>query len=541
MSRADDLATLQQRWYHEGLYGQDTLSTAMLRGAAQHPEAQMVFHSDSHPGQASLGDMCTMSRRLASGLYRLGLRPGDVVAVQVPNWLEGAVTYQAAMHLGLTIVPIIHIYGAAEVSFILRQSGAKVLIVPDQWRSINYLDRIAALAELPQLEQIIVITDQPLTTGIAWSSLLAETEIQPYHGDPDQVCLLIYTSGTTAEPKGVQHTHNTLLAEIRSLDQFLYLGEPAVALGAFPAGHIAGVLALLRMFVFGITTILLDQWNAVDAAQLIDHHGVTTTAGAPIFLRTLIDAAALTGRNLGSLMHYMVGGASVPPTLVAEADAAGITVYRGYGSSEHPVVSTGTPTDSLTKRANTDGRLTTGNEIRLVDDHGSDAVAGHDGEIAVRGPEQFVGYRNSDLDNDAFLPGGWFLTGDIGHMDRDGYLTITDRKKDIIIRGGENIASKEVEDILARHGAIAESAVIGMPDELYGERVCAFIVLHEGRTIGLADVVDHFIEQQVARQKTPERVEIVLELPRSMSGKVKKFELRERLRMAHGSGSEATV
>lgn len=536
-SRAEDLAGLQRRWYDQGLYGTETLSTAMIHGAAEHPAALMIFHSDEHPAQATLDQMSTLSRRLASGLYRLGLRPGDVVAVQVPNWLEGAVTYQAAMHLGLIIVPIIHIYGASEVRFILRQSGAKVLIVPDRWRTINYLDRVAALAELALLEQIIVIadqsaTDEPLTGAITWSSLLDETEIQPYHGDPDQVCLLIYTSGTTADPKGVQHTHNTLLAEIHSLDHFLYQSQPAVALGAFPAGHIAGVLALLRMFVFGVTTILLDQWNAVDAAALIEQHRVTATAGAPIFLRTLLDAAATTGKDLRSLKHYMVGGASVPPALVAEADAAGITVYRGYGSSEHPVISTGTPADSLAKRASTDGRLTTGNEIRLVDDNGTDVATGAEGEIAVRGPEQFVGYRNSALDLEAFLPGGWFLTGDIGRIDDDGYLTITDRKKDIIIRGGENIASKEVEDILARHAAVAESAVIGVPDALYGERVCAFIVLRGGHTLALADVVQHFAEQQVARQKTPERIEIVLDLPRSMSGKVKKFALRDALNPA---------
>jgi acyl-coenzyme A synthetase/AMP-(fatty) acid ligase len=530
VERQRDIAMLRERWYELGFYGSLTLSEAMRQGAAEHLDAQMIFHGDERPARASLRDLFDQSCRLAAGLRRLGLREGDVIAVQVPNWLEGAVTYPAAMHLGLTIVPIIHIYGPAEVGFIVRQSGAKALVVPERWRSIDFVERVGALGDTPDLEHIIMISDGPAPIGHRWADLLDDTVLEPFRGDPDDVCLLVYTSGTTAEPKGVQHTHNTLLAEIRSLEGFLYSGERSVNLGAFPAGHIAGVLALLRMFVFGTTTIMLDTWNPADAARLVEEHRVTSTAGPPIFLRTMLDQAEALGTDVTSISNYMVGGASVPPSLVAEADARGITVYRGYGSSEHPVVSTGVPTDPLDKRANTDGRLTPGNEIRFVDDEGHDVPTGTDGEIAVRGPEQFVGYRNAALDTEAFLDGGWFLTGDIGRMDADGYLTITDRKKDVIIRGGENIASKEVEDILARLPGVVEAAVVGMPDDTYGEKVCAYLLLRDGVTITLADVQEHFIGQGVARQKTPERIVVVDELPRSMSGKVKKFELRDSLR-----------
>jgi len=537
MSRSSDLDALRARWYELGFYGSRTLSEEMLRGAADHPDTEMVFHGDERPAHARLDDLLDQSLRLATGLRRLGFEPGDVIAIQVPNWLEGAVTYPAAMHLGLTIVPIIHIYGPAEVGFILRQSGAKGLVVPERWRSIDFVERVRAIADTPALEHVIVVTDGPAPIGTRWADLLAAERAEPYHGDPDDVALLVYTSGTTAEPKGVQHTHNTLLAEIRSLEQFLYAGERSVNLGAFPAGHIAGVLSLLRMFVFGTTTILLDQWNPADAARLVEQHHVTATAGAPIFLRTLLDQAAALGTDLSSLRNYMVGGASVPPSLVAEADERGIVVYRGYGSSEHPVISTGTPADPVDKRAGTDGRLTPGNEIRLVDDDGNDVAPGADGEIAVRGPEQFIGYRNAELDAAAFLPGGWFLTGDIGRVDDEGYLTITDRKKDIIIRGGENIASKEVEDLLARMPQVVEAAVVGMPDDHYGERVCAFLLVRDGAAVTLADVQRHFAEAGVARQKTPERLVITAELPRSMSGKVKKFELRDGLRDADQSAT----
>ncbi len=530
MDRKNDLALLRKRWYDEGFYGSTTLSQEMLAGAAKYADVRMVFHSDVNPREATLGEMAEMSRKLATGLSRLGLNPGDVIGVQVPNWLEGVVTYQAAMHLGLVIVPIIHIYGAAEVGFILRQSGAKALVVPSTWRNINYTERVDALRGIESLQHIIVIGDNAESMGTPWSSLIAEELIEPHVGNPDEVCLIVYTSGTTADPKGVQHTHNTLLAEIKSLEAFLYAGKRSVALGAFPAGHIAGVLSQLRMFVFGVTTVMMDQWNANDAAMLVEKYGVTNTSGAPIFLRTMMDSATELNHDITSIRNYMVGAASVPPALVEESDRRGLTVYRGYGSSEHPVVTTGTPDDPLKKRMLTDGRLTPGNEVRFVDDDMNDVAPGTEGEIAVRGPEQFVGYRDESLDAVSFLPGGWFLTGDIGRMDADGYLTITDRKKDVIIRGGENIASKEVEDILARHPAIAEAAVVGMPDEKYGEKVCAFVMLRPGTAFALADAQEHFLNEKVARQKTPERIIVVDEFPRGMSGKVKKFELRAQLR-----------
>ena len=530
MDRQADLAMLRKRWYDQGFYGKTTLSQEMLAGAEKHSDVRMVFHSDSNPREATLGEMSDASRRLATGLAELGLVPGDVIGVQVPNWLEGVVTYQAAMHLGLVIVPIIHIYGPSEVGFILRQSGAKALVVPAAWRNINYAERIESVRAIPTLEHIIVIGDDSTTLGTPWSSLTANEPIEPHVGDPDEVCLIVYTSGTTADPKGVQHTHNTLLAEIKSLEMFLYKGGRSVALAAFPAGHIAGVLSQLRMFVFGVTTVLMDQWNADDAAMLVEKYGVTNTSGAPIFLRTMMDSAARSNRDITAVRNYMVGAASVPPALVAESHERGLCVYRGYGSSEHPVITTGSPDDSLDKRMSTDGRLTPGNEVRFLDDEMNDVAPGEEGEIAARGPEQFIGYRDTALDEVSFLPGGWFLTGDIGRMDADGYLTITDRKKDVIIRGGENIASKEVEDILARHPAVAEAAVVGMPDEKYGEKVCAFVLLRPSTQFTLSDAQIHFANEKVARQKTPERIVVIDELPRAMSGKVKKFELRAKLR-----------
>jgi cyclohexanecarboxylate-CoA ligase len=443
--------------------------------------------------------------------------------------VEGALAYQAVAMLGATIVPIVHIYGPREVGFILRESQARALVMPRRWRTIDYRERFEAITDVPQLRDVVVIGGDGPEGSLPWDHLAGASPLADLPGgSPDDVCLLIYTSGTTADPKGVQHTTNTLSAEIRSTA--LALGSSNVGLAAFPAGHIAGVLGLLRMFLLGGRNVLMDAWDPELAARLVNEHQVESTSGAPFFLSTMLDKAEELGLDLTSIRTYMVGAASVPAALVQRADAAGIPVFRGYGSSEHPVITTGVPADPIEKRSGTDGRLTPGNEIRLLDDDDREVPLGADGEIVSRGPELFVGYTDPALDRAAFLPGGWFRTGDIGRLDAEGYLTITDRKKDVIIRGGENIASKEVEDILATHPAVAEAAAVGRPDARYGERVAVFVQLRSGAQLSLDDVREHFAAAGAARQKTPEHIEFVDEFPRSMSGKVRKVELRDRLK-----------
>jgi len=323
----------------------------------------------------------------------------------------------------------------------------------------------------------------------------------------------------------VQHTHTTLLAELRT--RLTGVADDSVILAAFPSGHIAGTLGLLRMLLQGMPHVVMDAWDAATAARLINESGVTATGGTPFFLTTLLDLAGEI--DLSSLREYGVGGASVPPSVIERAHEHGIMAFRAYGSSEHPSISGGSSEDALDKRARTDGRLLEGVEVRVVDDALQDLPAGRPGEILSRGPELFVGYRDSALDTDAFVPGGWFRTGDVGVLDHDSYLTITDRRKDLIIRGGENLSSKLIEDILAEHEAVAEAAVVAAPDPLYGERVCAFVVLRSAATLSLNDIRAHFSVAGTARHLTPERLEIVDDLPRTATGKVRKDQLRGRL------------
>ena len=529
MSLADDRAALRERWYADGWYGTESIAQHLQLGVERHPATTMRFVGGPAPTTIRLDEMYARSRRLAAGLASIGVGPGEKVAVWVPNWVEGALAYQAALSLGAVVVPIIHIYGPREVGFILRQSGARVLVMPDRWRTIDYLERFAAIGDLPALHHVVSIGDGP-QGSIPWERLAGAEPLADLPGaGPDDPCLLIYTSGTTADPKGVQHSANTLVAEIRTNDA-VFGQRGGTTLAAFPAGHIAGVLGTMRMFLLGASSVLMDQWDPALAARLVAEHGITSTAGAPFFLATLLDQAEAQGTSLATLRNYMVGAASVPPALVERADAIGIPVYRAYGSSEHPVITSGTPADPAATRAATDGRLMPGSEIRLLDDDDREVPVGAAGEIVSRGPELMLGYTDPALDAESHLPGGWFRTGDIGRLDAEGYLTITDRKKDIIIRGGENIASKEVEDILATHPAVAEAAAVGQPDQRYGERVAVFVQLRPGAELDLDDVRRHFAAAGAARQKTPELVVPVTELPRSMSGKVRKVDLRERLR-----------
>ncbi|MHB1536906.1 MAG: AMP-binding protein [Solirubrobacteraceae bacterium] len=495
----------------------------------------MIFHSDSRsdslPDRATLAEIHAQALLAASALHGLGLREGDAIAVQLPNWRQSAVLYVAAATLGLVLIPIVSIYGPAEVGFILRQSGSRALVMPSSHRRIDASRDIARLGETPALRHVIVVGPDVPDGAVSWEQLMrvGRIELPARSVDPGGLAAVVYTSGTTAEPKGVQHSHESLLAEMVH-GPTPPPGVPGtVNLQPFPAGHTAGLMALLSPFIHGYPTIVMDSWNADACARLIAEHRVTAMGGTPFLLSAMLDAAEAGAHDIGSLRHGITGGAGVPPALIERADEIGWTVGRCYGSTEQPSTTGCSASDPLAKRAHTDGRTLGANLIRIVDEHGRELPRGAEGEVASAGPEQFIAYTDPDLNRDAFLPDGWLLTGDIGRMDQDGYLTITDRRKDIIIRGGENISSQEVEALMLAHPAVAEAAVLAEPEPRYGERVCAFVVLRPGESLDLAGILGHFASAGVARHKAPERLELVTEMPRTPAGKVSKRELRRRL------------
>ena len=505
-------AAWEARWREQGLHRGITLAALLAEGAARHPETPITFFSRTRPAVYTLRELHEEGERAASALHALGLAAGDALAVQLPNWPETAIAYYAAARLGLLLVPIVSIYGPAEVGEILRRSEAKAFVCAAEFRRRRAVDDLPRLGEHGARVIVVGEDKEGQTPFMLWSRLRPGPEPPAPPNDSTAPAVLLYTSGTTAEPKGVIHSHDTLIAELVNSPT-----PPAtpgtVSLQPFPAGHTAGLVALLGPAVHGHPTIVMDVWDAHDAARLVEAHKVTAMAGTPIFLSSIMDA----GGDLSSLKHATTGGAGVPPALVERADAIGWRVCRCYGATEGPSVTATQESDPLELRAYTDGRPIGGSQIRLVA-----------GEVAVLSPESFVAYDTPKANAEAFTDDGWFLTGDIGVVDANGCLTITDRKKDIIIRGGENISSKEVEDVLVRHPAIVEAAVVAAPDDVYGERVAAFVVA--SAPVTLDDVRAHFEHAGVARQKTPERLELVDDLPRTPAGKVKKPELRALLR-----------
>jgi acyl-coenzyme A synthetase/AMP-(fatty) acid ligase len=536
--RQDVRAKLFDEYRRSGKWGTQAFNTVMEEACTQKwPGGIFLVASPTRPARLTFKEFHERGTLLAGALHGLGLRKGDVLAMEMPNWMEACLLYHAATTLGLVVVPIIHIYQAKEVEFILRQSGAKVFVVPDDWRGIDYLAMVEAIRpRLPGLEHVIVVGEKIPDACIAFADLEAKatTEFPRPDVQPDEPHVLAYTSGTTSDPKGVVHSHNTLLAEVRAMTAASRGGPDDVFLCPNPIGHIAGIYsALISPFLVGLRKIvLMDGWDPKWALELIQEHKVTYSGGATFFLMTLLNTPEFSEYDTSSIDLFGLGGAGVPPSLVEQAEASGWWSMRSYGCTEHPSVTMGLRTDVLEKRAYTDGRPMMDVELRIVDEDGNDVVSGEQGEIVTRGPDQFLGYMDPAMDAEAFDDAGWFHTGDIGRLDADGYLIVTDRKKDIIIRGGENISAREVEELLATHPNVQESAVTWISDTRYGERVCAFIISRDGKPITLADVQDHFRVNRVAKQKTPERVEMVTEFPRTLSGKVQKYVLRRQIKGA---------
>jgi acyl-CoA synthetase (AMP-forming)/AMP-acid ligase II len=486
-----DRNQLRAKWYHEGWYSDRTCLDAFAAAAAEHAGVPVTFLIGDSVSRPTVRAIHAEAIAVAATLQHLGVRVGDAVAVQLTNCPECAVAYQAVLLCGAVLVPIVHIYGAAEVEFILNESAAKVIIMPDRHRSITYSERVQELSRIPTLAGIAVV-GEPVAGCITFGDLVAGGhEYRPPAVQSDDICLLMYTSGTTSVPKGVQHTHNTILAEQRTLPVLLAGKADDVSLVTFPPGHIAGVGSTLRPLMSGSRTVFMDGWDPALAIDVVHRFGVTST------------------EDLGQ-----------------RAAAAGISTFRSYGATEHPTVTGEHQGEPQWARLGTDGKPLPGSVVRIVGPDGADRPVGVDGEVVVRGPDQFVGYQDPALNVDAFTADGWFRTGDLGRLDAEGRLSITDRIMDVSIRGGETISSGQVEEVLNAHPAVAEGAVLAAPDARYGDVVAAVVVLRPGCDLDLDGLRAHFAQSGLARQKTPERLVVVDALPRTSLGKVRKAELR---------------
>lgn len=511
--------------------GKTTADFAAQR-AQETPDRIAVVEGGQRLSYALLWDE---ARRIAAGLRDLGLQPGDVISFQLPNWWESVVVNLAASLGGWAVNPIVPIYRDAEVGFILADCQAKAIFVPEQFRSIDYVEMLGRIAAEGSARPLVVTVRGGDNSGALRYETLGRSSA-PWQGSlsaPDNLKLVLYTSGTTGRPKGVLHSHNTLLAELRAVTQFWRVGERDVVIMPSPVTHITGYsYALEYVFFAGIKVVLMDRWDAQQAIALIQAEEASLTVGATPFLAELTAAVEASEAQLPSFRLFASGGAPVPPDLVLRASRAmpGCLVCRVYGSSESPTVTLGINEAADQERAAiTDGKVCN-NEVRIADaTTGAALPVGEEGEILVRGPEVMLCYSREADTRDAFDAEGFFRTGDLGTLSTDGFITITGRKKDLIIRGGENISPKEVEDLLHAHPHVLEAAVVAMPHVRLGETACAYVVLRQGCSMNLEQMRAYLDEQRLARQKFPEQLFVVDVMPRTASGKILKHVLRSWL------------
>lgn len=500
---------LVRRYEIEGWWTRETLGDLLGTGLSAAADTHFEVHSTVRPWRGTFGEVELLARRLAAGLRARGVGPGDVVAFQLPNWMEAAATFWAASFLGAVVVPVVHFYGPRELGYILTASRPKVFITAE---------RFGRMAFHPELSAEVPIVG---VVGRDFDDLLAD---EPMAGtlatDPGAPALIAFTSGTTRQPKGVIHSHQTLCCETRQLLDN-YPKDRGRQLTATPVGHFIGMLgAFLIPVLEGAPIDLADTWDPAMVLRLMAAEGVSIGGGPPYFVTSLLDHPDFTSEHLSHIRHVGLGGSTVPAAVTRRLADLGIFVFRSYGSTEHPSISGSRLSAPEDKRLFTDGDARPGVEIRLAPD----------GEILSRGPDLCLGYTDDALTEAAFDADGWYRTGDVGVLDADGYLTITDRKADVIIRGGENISAVEAEEVLLAMPAVAEAVVVAVPDARLGERAAAVVRLKPGcATPGMTELREHFERLGVARQKWPEELHEVDDFPRTASGKVQKYLVRQQL------------
>lgn len=489
------------------------------------------------------------SYRLADALQQQGLVAGDVVAIQLPNWIEFAVLHVALVRLGAVTCLITPISRRREVAAMLRIARAKWFVTVDSFRNFNYRSMAAELLAEPQLRHVrLVILGEiaGLAGALSYRDLLAggrddiprRTAMVALRPDPDAVAEIVFTSGTTGDPKGALHTHNTLMAPQLAMAAKLKLREGVVLHMASTVAHQTGFLNGIRLpLQIGGTAVLQDVWSPEAFMCLVQKHRIEVSSGSATFLLDLLRSPTFAKQTLVSFRLFRCGGGPIPEQLVREAECRlpGLTVIRGWGQTENGVVTMTNPDDPLEVRVSSDGTVQPGMEIRIVDTGGRPVPVGGEGRLQCRGASMSIGYANDPSMLAASMSDDWFDTGDLAILvddvtGQEPSIRISGRVKDIIIRGGENIPVNYVENILFEYPHILEAAVVGMPDERFGERACAFVVCRPGCMIDLEAMRQHLAAKGVAAPYWPERLEVVEQFPRTANGKVHKATLRAMLR-----------
>ncbi|MGE2715470.1 AMP-binding protein [Mycolicibacterium litorale] len=527
-------------WHAAGWWEGRSIRSLLTEAADMYPDRPALVgrRTDGRRITRTYREFDRNAHHAANVFASVGVGTGDAVVLMLPNWVEYAEMVFGINEIGAIYAGIPVAYGEQQAAAILRRSKAKVLVIPRRWRSNEHLELSRKLrAQIPTLRHVLVLDDddRDLRAGESlWSSHAAAPPHSCAEPDPDRICYLGFTSGTTGEPKGAMHSHNTLIYSARQ--QAVHVGaqrfgDPMVQLVASPAGHHTGFeWGILFTVVMAGTGVHVDRWDPAWGADVIRAEGVTTFFGAPAFLQDML-RTDLAGDPACPLRCLMIAGSPVPRNLPAQAGAAlGAYVCPAWGMTECSIIISCTPAEPSEIQA-TDGSVFAGSEVMIVDADGNGVAAGDIGDLLVRGPSVAYGYYDrSDATADAFAPGLWFKTGDRASVDERGWLSLRGRSKDIIIRGGENIPVTDVESLIFDHPDIVNAAVVGIPDERLGERVCAAVVVKPGSAdLTVASLAEYLLAKGLSKHYLPERVCVLSELPMTPSGKIQKHVLREML------------
>ncbi|MFL9053925.1 medium-chain fatty-acid--CoA ligase [Escherichia coli] len=516
----------------QGLWGDASLADYWQQTARAMPDKIAVV--DNHGATYTYSALDHAASCLANWMLAKGIESGDRIAFQLPGWCEFTVIYLACLKIGAVSVPLLPSWREAELVWVLNKCQAKMFFAPTLFKQTRPVDLILPLQnQLPQLQQIVGVDKlAPATSSLSLSQIIADniplTTAITTHGD--ELAAVLFTSGTEGLPKGVMLTHNNILASERAYCARLNLTWLDVFMMPAPLGHATGFLhGVTASFLIGARSVLLDIFTPDACLALLEQQRCTCMLGATPFVYDLLNLLEKQPADLSALRFFLCGGTTIPKKVARECQQLGIKLLSVYGSTEsspHAVVNLDDP---LSRFMHTDGYAAAGVEIKVVNDARKTLPPGCEGEEASRGPNVFMGYFDEpELTARALDEEGWYYSGDLCRMDEAGYIKITGRKKDIIVRGGENISSREVEDILLQHPKIHDACVVAMPDERLGERSCAYVVLKAPHhSLSLEEVVAFFSRKRVAKYKYPEHIVVIEKLPRTASGKIQKFLLRK--------------
>ncbi|EEW3551557.1 medium-chain fatty-acid--CoA ligase [Escherichia coli] len=516
----------------QGLWGDASLADYWQQTARAMPDKIAVV--DNHGASYTYSALDHAASCLANWMLAKGIESGDRIAFQLPGWCQFTVIYLACLKIGAVSVPLLPSWREAELVWVLNKCQAKMFFAPTLFKQTRPVDLILPLQnQLPQLQQIVGVDKlAPATSSLSLSQIIADntslTTAITTHGD--ELAAVLFTSGTEGLPKGVMLTHNNILASERAYCARLNLTWQDVFMMPAPLGHATGFLhGVTAPFLIGARSVLLDIFTPDACLALLEQQRCTCMLGATPFVYDLLNVLEKQPADLSALRFFLCGGTTIPKKVARECQQRGIKLLSVYGSTEsspHAVVNLDDP---LSRFMHTDGYAAAGVEIKVVDDARKTLPPGCEGEEASRGPNVFMGYFDEpELTARALDEEGWYYSGDLCRMDEAGYIKITGRKKDIIVRGGENISSREVEDILLQHPKIHDACVVAMSDERLGERSCAYVVLKAPHhSLSLEEVVAFFSRKRVAKYKYPEHIVVIEKLPRTTSGKIQKFLLRK--------------